>query len=492
MKSAFGFGSDAEFEDDITVDDLPSAKPASLPATTQPKADEVEEEAPLPVDAIFEHVVSVFNQALPDFLRKSVDPAAQRQFLYQTLEGDIRAHVDKLAEAAHRNSQRHWAAENQKQVAQLQRLETQSRELEEKRNQLEQKNLSNERQRRALNEKIHGLETNIRGLEANIEQYQLENKGLINKVKVAGVHEKENQELREQIALLTARLNGQPGAEAAPQQPSNADDIAALEALAADAEAQRASMADQLAAAQAQTEALKQSVQDMEQATRKLAEELEEARTETTIVQESLQERNLAVEALQKQLETERNNAKPMEREAMEARMREIEAEMLQIDEVLRKKDAQLADLRHKLSESQENEARMALSMDDNNRRVVEAEERAAVAAEKHARTERKLQSDIDRLSVELDNLRAEAARSARAAGMVVDQRKRQRQERRQPSESQIPSPIDDILTDTDWVVSPSALKGNRALASDTARPYGNRRRDRNDSSENDSQLSLF
>lgn len=490
MKSAFGFGSDAEFEDDITADDLPSAKPAAASATPQPKTEEADEEVPIPVDAIFEHVVSVFNQALPDFLRKSVDPAAQRQFLYQTLEGDIRAHVDKLAEAAHRNSQRHWAAENQKQVAQLQRLETQSRELEEKRNQLEQKNLSNERQRRALNEKIHGLETNIRGLEANIEQYQLENKGLINKVKVAGVHEKENQELREQIALLTARLNGQPVPE--PAQPSNADDIAALEALAAHAEAQRASMAEQLAAAQAQTEALKQSVQDMEQATRKLTEELEEARTETTIVQESLQERNLAMEALQKQLETERNNAKPMEREAMEARMREIEAEMLQIDEVLRKKDAQLADLRHKLSESQENEARMALSMDDNNRRVVEAEERAAVAAEKHARTERKLQSDIDRLSVELDNLRAEAARSARAAGMVVDQRKRQRQERRQPSESQIPSPIDDILTDTDWVVSPSALKGNRALASDTARPYGNRRRDRNDSSENDSQLSLF
>ncbi len=77
-----------------------------------------------------------------------------------------------------------------------------------------QAQLSAERQKRALSERVHDLESKVLKLEADCEQYDLEKKSLMNKLKVASVKEddieamrNENQDLR--LQLIAARQNKQ-------------------------------------------------------------------------------------------------------------------------------------------------------------------------------------------------------------------------------------------------------------------------------------------
>lgn len=152
------------------------------------------------VTMIFDHVVAIFNESLPGFLAKSVDPEKQKQELYDALDADLKRYVEAISQATQAKCREAWGVEHDKMKAEADELRQKAMTLEAKRSELNDRQLSSDRQKRALSERVHDLESKVLSLEAEKEQLELENKSLINKAKVANVQETELEELRSALA----------------------------------------------------------------------------------------------------------------------------------------------------------------------------------------------------------------------------------------------------------------------------------------------------
>lgn len=223
IKRAFGFGQEDDelIADDPDVTSQTSPRVANYTADTK-RNDTTEARRTLenkrrntnttPADTepvknmLFEHVVAQFNKALPDFLAKSVDPERQKEYLLKAMSDDLKAHLEAVEQDVSSRIDQSWQAEREKLKNDLKQVSDTAKDLETKRAELKQQQLSNERQRRALTERVHDLEKRILTLEAEKEQLELETKSLLNKVKVSQVHEKEADELREQVEQLQSEL----------------------------------------------------------------------------------------------------------------------------------------------------------------------------------------------------------------------------------------------------------------------------------------------
>lgn len=198
ISSAFGFGPD-ETDVEIADDPMPDANVARK-TPEDAHEDTVlrsPEETRASVDRIFEHVVRVFNSALPDFLKATVDESAQRRKLYEMLDGDLKAYLSRLREEIEREGRKRWDKEKLGLQANLREIEERNRTFDEQKRELTQKQLNAERQRKALAERVNTMQARLEQMEAEREQFELENKSLVNKVKVMEVYEKEAIELRE-------------------------------------------------------------------------------------------------------------------------------------------------------------------------------------------------------------------------------------------------------------------------------------------------------
>lgn len=233
LKYAFGLDSGHDLEDDEDFKELPDAtvnrrepesptahnvdngKKTSVQTNTPQHTATNDDDA---IDAIFEHVVSTFNIALPDFLRKSVDPEAQRKYLYNTLKSDLQHYLKGLSANAESKYRELWNAERDKLLVKLRETERQAAEYGDKNKELRQNLLSADRQKRALSTRSAELEKQILTLEADREQRDLESKSMANKVKAVQVYEKEIEEMRQQINELTSQLDVARKEAAAAQQ----------------------------------------------------------------------------------------------------------------------------------------------------------------------------------------------------------------------------------------------------------------------------------
>lgn len=209
LKRAFGFGPN---EDDEIIADDPEINVSSHEAspggeTNMSIMPDSVTDIDLMTSNIFEHVVIQFNSALPDFLKSSVDSERQKKYLYETLSADIKNHLSTIESNVMTRLEESWHSERNRLQADLKQLEQNAREIESKRADLKEKQLSADRQRRALSDRVRDLEKQIMSLEAEKEQYELETKSLVNKVKVAQVYEKDLEAMREQVAYLQSELN---------------------------------------------------------------------------------------------------------------------------------------------------------------------------------------------------------------------------------------------------------------------------------------------
>lgn len=202
IKRAFGFGGDdvETYEDDpLYADTAAEAESADTPAAAaagaagEGPADAEHTDAPAPMfdpavkQRIFEHVTDTFTAALPDFLSRSADPEAQRRLLMEGLESDIKAYMDSLMAQAEAHCARRWESRRSDMAAELETLRSRAGEMEKRSSDIREKQLSADRQKRALSERVHDLESQLARAEAECEQYQLENRSLLNRLKVADV-----------------------------------------------------------------------------------------------------------------------------------------------------------------------------------------------------------------------------------------------------------------------------------------------------------------
>lgn len=238
IKRSLGFGSDVnDPDDDLLADSVDSnesdsfATPAPIPAPTVTVRHTAVVDTTM-VDRIFDHVVATFNEALPGFLSHSVDAEAQSKKLYDSLDSSIKEYLKNVAESAKRNCEEQWAEEQAVLRNEMECLRSKTKEIEQQRFDIKQQQLSADRQRRALNDRVHDLESQLAAFDAEREQLDLENKSLLNKLKVMSVHESDIDDLRAEleharVELLNLRNQSVAGESA----PDSGVDKAVLEEL---------------------------------------------------------------------------------------------------------------------------------------------------------------------------------------------------------------------------------------------------------------------
>lgn len=231
LKSVFGFsGEEYEIEEnelsqrDATVTPLAqrrqaasaSAKPDEKAVTSCGSA----EVAPCEIhtselqkgncpEAIFNKVVEIFNESLPPFLRECVDPEKQARYIHDALDDSMKSYLAQIDKDA--DSRMKVKLENG-QSALRQEIETlreKAKKIEDTSAEWKEQKLSAERQKRALSERVHDLEKQVDSFNAEKEQYELENKSLVNKLRALSIQDSdmdalrsENETLRNEIKIL--------------------------------------------------------------------------------------------------------------------------------------------------------------------------------------------------------------------------------------------------------------------------------------------------
>lgn len=279
FRHALGFEDDTLFdteEQNELADDADTSAAAPAAASTDVAAVAEKDVEP---DAIFEHVVAVFNRALPDFLARSVDEVAQRKLLYESLEQGLKDYIGRIGADADNRCEARWSAEQAGLRTEMETLRHKAEQVEHERAELKERQLSADRQKRALSERLRDLEAQVGRLEAEREQFDLENKSLLNKLKVAAVRNPDME-----IAVDVA----EPAAPAGPSQEEldalQAENARLREALAQAAD--RQAMADEmLADERKRLKVARQEVDDLQAIT----EQVE-------IVKQAIAERDATIE----------------------------------------------------------------------------------------------------------------------------------------------------------------------------------------------------
>lgn len=220
FKRAFGIDTD-DLEPDS---DYPEVESENVQADVGPQQEiELPADDRLPADML-DAVVRLFNSTQPDFVRNCLDTDAQKNYLFEALDRDIKDRLEAAVRRAHEMGLKQWEDERKSIADEVVELKRQKQELEQRREESKSARLSAERQKRALSERVHDLETQVMSLESEKEQYMLENRSMLNKLRVAGVTgvlpggqpnadaaaeeldrlQSENETLRSEHAALTA------------------------------------------------------------------------------------------------------------------------------------------------------------------------------------------------------------------------------------------------------------------------------------------------
>ncbi len=198
----FGFGNDdADYNEIAGSDNQPTIiRPVftiDTPESQSAEKDEPDEEPEfvksedIPVEQIFEKVVDIFNQALPDFIAQNIDKEKQQRQIYEALDSSLKQYIKNLAQNADKDANQRWQNERKRLMAEIDQHRENSKRQSETEEGLRNQHLSAERQKRALSERINDLEGQIATLEAEREQFELEKKSLVNKLRASTVQEGE-------------------------------------------------------------------------------------------------------------------------------------------------------------------------------------------------------------------------------------------------------------------------------------------------------------
>lgn len=273
------------------------------------------------VESIFDYVVGVFNEALPSFLRDAVNREALRRKLYDGLDSSIKEYLDAVGRQTQSECEARWAEDKAGMRSEMDALRQKTKDIEQQRFDIKQQQLSADRQRRALADRVHDLEMHIASLEAEREQFDLENKSLVNKLKVAGIHENEVQSLQQQLTDAQAeilRLRNKPDGDNDSQT-----DNAEIEAQLEDLKQQNQSLTQQLEAAAEKD--------------RIATEMLNGLQSKASSSRKQLEEKDLEIEKLKSEIS---------EAAAVRAEIDQLSVQMARFEEVVEKRDRKIARLK--------------------------------------------------------------------------------------------------------------------------------------------------
>ncbi len=164
---------------------------------------------------IFDSLLQVFNDAQPDFIRKCLDVDAQRRYLYDSIDASFKEYIGRYQANVREQARTEAEASSSKLRQELGQLRENGKNVEKLEDDIKHLRISSDRQKRTFNERIRDLEGKVSSVEAEKEQLQLEIKSLLNKVKVASVHEKDAKAYKADLDNLRKQMKEGAGEEAA-------------------------------------------------------------------------------------------------------------------------------------------------------------------------------------------------------------------------------------------------------------------------------------
>ncbi len=467
---------------------------------------------------IFDGVVAIFNESLPDFIKTCVDVEAQRKYIYDSLDESLKAYINKVGEDARQRGVTQWEGERKKFQTEMSTLKEQYKQAEESRADWQRQQLSAERQKRALSERIHDLENQVNTLEAEKEQYDLENKSLINKLKVSSVKDGDIEEMRQEIVSLQARL----------QEARGADKSSELQALVDSANVSIAEKDEMIKALQEklakietgspvienaeEIEALNRQIEEITAENKKLNEAVETLKAKEQIADamindlnakaseaiHELEEKKQSIEVLNGEKTTALSEIEQLKEKMLLANQEleasreeldemrvglqavdEIQEQLTRFEDIKKKKDAKISEL----TEETKQQVKRIAQLEDEAKSLRKTIEKNLYS---QAESERLLKNQIEELKAEVQAAKTDRATAGVSAVEVYEKpTKKKRQVKI--------SAIDESLDDTDWLVSvppPGTL--TRPASSTTENDFGYQAPTRKSTPENDAQMSLW
>ena len=400
------------FKKDEPVPDLSGLEqPAEQPSTAVAEVKaapvaEVEEQLP---DGVFDGIITIINGNLPEFVRDCIDIEKERKAVSVAMGPKFRDYVLNLRRTSLEEARTQWIDERNALTGKLAQSNQRADEAVRKASEIKDRLMSEERQRRAIVERSHDLEARIADLEAQHEQEQLQNKGLLNKIKVMQLQVTDSQKDAEEITRLNKLIN---------DQRTRLAKIVDLEAQIAELNAENDSLKRQLDEMQQSAEAqeivdeykskmevanalineLRSTAAAKEQEAKALSEKLVVATNEITGLQDDLK-------AAQEELEI----------------AAEIQEKIEQFEVIKERKDAEIRNLRNQLAQSKDADvaaasANSALAQsrsecDALKAQLAELQKKVAEQAEVSRAHDVATANQIDRLKTTAD--KAEKARKA-------------------------------------------------------------------------------
>lgn len=343
IKRALGFGSDGEEFDDMPdgedvvshigeTENEPEAAHTETLAEPAPELRRPEID-PAMKSRIFEYTVAVFNEALPDFLKQSVDADVQRRRLAEGLDKGINSYLDSLMTQADTYAEARLKSAADAAHSESERLRKEMDSLEQQRSTLREQKLSADRRHRALSDRVKDLEAQLASADAEREQLDLEKRSLMNKLKVADIQPGMVEEMAAEIESLKARLE----AEGKQHDGTLAQDNEALRN-------ENDSLKSQIEEAHVASEKAWEQANEARAAAEKSEAEVADLRTQQEAVQSMYND-------LQSRLGQEKEAREKAESQLQEARamtegLNEIQEQMTKVEGIIRKRDEKIARLR--------------------------------------------------------------------------------------------------------------------------------------------------
>ncbi len=464
---------------------------------------------------IFDGVVSIFNEALPDFIKTCVDVDAQRKYIYDSLDESLKTYIDKVGEDARERAMSQWESERKKIQFEIAQLKEQHKQAEENRADWQRQQLSAERQKRALTDRVHDLENQINKLEAEKEQYDLENKSLINKLKVSNVKDGDFEVMRQEIASLQEKLKEARGA----------DKSGELQALIDSANATIVEKDEKIKALQEQLDAvgdnpesaginveaeqLNSQIEEMTAENKRLSEAIEQLKAKEQIADAMINDLNAKasaavheldekkqsidavvadhtaamaeIEVLKEKMSLANQELQTTQEELEEARsgllaVDEIQEQLSRFEDIKKKKDLRITEL----TEEAKQHIELIARLEEETKSLKKTIEKNLYS---QAESERLLKNNIEELKNELEKVKSAVSQTVAETQDKPAKRKRQVKI----------SAIDESLDDTDWLVSvPPPGTPTRPASSTTENDFGYQAPTRKSTPENDAQMSLW
>ena len=284
--------------------------------------------------------MAVFNEALPDFLRRSVDPELQRRRLAESLDKGVDEYLDSLVHSAEIYAETRLRSAADSSRRESERLRGEMENLEQQRSALREQQLSADRRRRALADRVTDLEAQLAKSDAEREQFELENRSLLNKLKVADIQPSVVEEMSKEIESLRKQLREGTTPDAVPASELQ---VKLDEALKARDEAVQ-KLADVQVEADGMIAKARAEAAGAAAACEKAERAFEDCRTQQQMQQQMYND-------LQSQLAAERETVRKLQQEKAEAvkiadSVVELQAQMTQVEEIIRKRDERIARLK--------------------------------------------------------------------------------------------------------------------------------------------------